>query len=76
MVRLYGAAEGHEDQEPQAADDPRSSREDDALLGDAATARKPGRQGHASLMSSTSNLANTIIGSGESPPSYLAERKG
>ncbi|KAI0717978.1 vacuolar amino acid transporter 5 [Cerioporus squamosus] len=64
MVQLYGAAEGHDDREPQAADDPRSSREDDALLGDAATARKPKRQGHASLISSTSNLANTIIGSG------------
>ncbi|RPD64134.1 vacuolar amino acid transporter 5 [Lentinus tigrinus ALCF2SS1-7] len=64
MVQFYGAAEGHEDRDPQTADDPRSSREDDALLGADATARKPERQGHASLVSSTSNLANTIIGSG------------
>ncbi|KAI0741698.1 vacuolar amino acid transporter 5 [Daedaleopsis nitida] len=64
MVQLYGAAEGHEDRDPQHADDSRSSREDDALLGPGATARKPKRDGHASLVSSTSNLANTIIGSG------------
>lgn len=67
MVQFYGAAEGHEDRDPQAEDESRTSREDDALLGDDATARKPKRQGHASLVSSTSNLANTIIGSGESP---------
>ena len=69
MVQQYGAAQGHghEDRavQQQHADDPRNSSEGDALLGDAASARKPKREGHASLTSSTSNLANTIIGSGE-----------
>ncbi|EJF64034.1 vacuolar amino acid transporter 5 [Dichomitus squalens LYAD-421 SS1] len=59
----YGATQGHRD--PQnTVDDPRTSREDDALLGADATARRPKKDGHATLTSSTSNLANTIIGSG------------
>ena len=62
----YGATVGHADHEPQnTVDDPRTSREDDALLGADATARRPKKDGHATLTSSTSNLANTIIGSGE-----------
>ena len=70
MVQQYGAAQGHEGRDTQqqhaTADDPRNSSEGDALLGAAASARRPKREGHASLTSSTSNLANTIIGSGAS----------
>lgn len=65
MVQAYGAADGRSDRDAHPPDDPRTSREEDALLGADATARRPKKDGHASLTSSTSNLANTIIGSGE-----------
>lgn len=64
MVQAYGAAERRSDRDLHHADDLRTSREEDALLGAEATARRSKREGHASLTSSTSNLANTIIGSG------------
>ncbi|KAI0794162.1 vacuolar amino acid transporter 5 [Fomes fomentarius] len=63
MAQMYGAAEGHEDRN-HTVDDSRSSREDDALLGPVATPRIHKHDGHATLVSCTSNLANTIIGSG------------
>lgn len=65
MVQLYGAAQGHAEHGESVDVEPRASREEDALLGTEATARKPKREGHATLSSSISNLANTIIGSGE-----------
>ena len=40
--------------------------ESDALLGVDASARRTKRDGHATLTSSVGNLANTIIGSGQS----------
>ncbi|KAI1793448.1 vacuolar amino acid transporter 5 [Ganoderma leucocontextum] len=64
MAQVYGAVEGRSDRDSHPADDPRISREEDALLGAEATVRRPRKDGHASLTSSTSNLANTIIGSG------------
>ncbi|KAI0766633.1 transmembrane amino acid transporter protein-domain-containing protein [Trametes elegans] len=71
MVQLYGAAQGHSGQEHDdnggavGVDvEPRASGEQDALLGGEASARKPKRDGHATLSSCISNLANTIIGSG------------
>ncbi|KAH9940826.1 vacuolar amino acid transporter 5 [Epithele typhae] len=66
MVQQYGAVQGHADRDAahDTTDDSRTSGEADALLGANATARRPKREGRATLTSSTSNLANTIIGSG------------
>lgn len=69
MVQVYGATQprAEDGDDVRAGDlDPSSSGEGDALLGPNATTRKAKkRDGHATLMSSVSNLANTIIGSGE-----------
>ena len=43
MVQQYGAAQGHAEDRHAQHDDPRSSSESDALLGEAASARKPKR---------------------------------
>ncbi|KAI9064008.1 hypothetical protein FKP32DRAFT_1591420 [Trametes sanguinea] len=67
MVQLYGAAQGHAGQSDDRGGidvEPRASHEEDALLGEEATAKRAKRDGHATLPSSISNLANTIIGSG------------
>lgn len=64
MVQLYGAAQSHADQEDGVDVEPRASHEEDALLGPDATTRRATKDGHATLSSSISNLANTIIGSG------------
>ncbi|KAI0640806.1 transmembrane amino acid transporter protein-domain-containing protein [Trametes meyenii] len=64
MVRLYGAAQGRAEAADSVDVEPRASHEEDALLGAEASMRKTKRDGHATLSSSVSNLANTIIGSG------------
>ncbi|CDO73334.1 hypothetical protein BN946_scf185008.g97 [Trametes cinnabarina] len=66
MVQLYGASQGHAGQGDRDGIDvePRASHEEDALLGAEATVKRTKREGHATLSSSISNLANTIIGSG------------
>ncbi|KAG6381647.1 hypothetical protein JVT61DRAFT_246 [Boletus reticuloceps] len=62
MVLLYGAiGTGVPHDEHRGGEE---SNEDSALLGNEAVA-KP-REGHASIISSVSNLSNTIIGSGMS----------
>lgn len=58
MVHTYGVA--RESGIEPAHDDSEAS----ALLGDAATAKRSGIEGHATLTSCVSNLSNTIIGSG------------
>ncbi|TDL23915.1 hypothetical protein BD410DRAFT_786588 [Rickenella mellea] len=63
MVQTYGVAS------PSAASDhghriETRSGESSALLGEDATPKKVLRDGHANIVSSVSNLANTIIGSG------------
>lgn len=59
MVQTYGVA-------PENNNEPadQASGEGSALLGGEATV-KHGRDGHATIISCVSNLANTIIGSGE-----------
>ncbi|KAH7913827.1 transmembrane amino acid transporter protein-domain-containing protein [Hygrophoropsis aurantiaca] len=60
MVQTYGiAATTAADPQPAVGDD-----EGSALLGSDATSRPPFKEGHATIISSVSNLANTIIGSG------------
>lgn len=61
MVQTYGVAPVN-DTEPTD----QAGGEGSALLGGDATAKKAGRDGHATIVSCVSNLANTIIGSGES----------
>lgn len=60
MVQTYGVAPVN-DSEPTD----QAGSEDSALLGGDATAKKVGRDGNATMISCISNLANTIIGSGE-----------
>ncbi|KAH9926959.1 transmembrane amino acid transporter protein-domain-containing protein [Fomitopsis serialis] len=63
MVQTYGATPAAvEERGPDLQ--PSQSGESDALLGADASARRPKRDGHATLSSSVGNLANTIIGSG------------
>jgi hypothetical protein len=60
MVHTYGVA-------PESGIEPtHNDGEASALLGGDATVKRTGRDGHASLTSSVSNLSNTIIGSGTS----------
>ncbi|TFL05364.1 vacuolar amino acid transporter 5 [Pterulicium gracile] len=57
----YGAAHAHPDYDDAAG----AGSEHSALLGAAATpSTRPQKEGHATILSSVSNLANTIIGSG------------
>lgn len=71
MVQTYGIAPNSAMEPAQAA----NSEETNALLGgDRGTTVKReagGREGHASLGSCISNLANTIIGSGESTAFWI-----
>ncbi|CCL98599.1 uncharacterized protein FIBRA_00601 [Fibroporia radiculosa] len=59
MVQTYGVAPTNE-RENVGLD----TGESDALLGAEASTSRPKRDGHASIVSSVGNLANTIIGSG------------
>jgi len=62
MVQTYGSTPAVEERGPDLQ--PSQSGESDALLGADASARRPKRDGNATLSSSVGNLANTIIGSG------------
>ncbi|KAI0064000.1 hypothetical protein BV25DRAFT_1801277 [Artomyces pyxidatus] len=65
MVQTYGVAPAREEVDSNAA--PGADSESSALLGGGGAAVGQGtakREGHATLTSSVSNLANTIIGSG------------
>ncbi|OSX64234.1 hypothetical protein POSPLADRAFT_1045325 [Postia placenta MAD-698-R-SB12] len=62
MAQTYGVAPADDHEDAQRPVD--GVGESDALLGADASARKPKREGHATLSSSVGNLANTIIGSG------------
>lgn len=63
MVQTYGVAPPN-DAEP--TQDTTAEGEGSALLGgDATPKRAVKRDGHATIISCVSNLANTIIGSGE-----------
>ncbi|KAH7927298.1 vacuolar amino acid transporter 5 [Leucogyrophana mollusca] len=62
MVQTYGVA-GSTDVEP-AYDHTTGDSEGSALLGSDAIIKPPPREGPATIVSSVSNLANTIIGSG------------
>lgn len=72
MAQKYGTAPVSATDEPTS---PHDAGESSALLGgDRDTAIKRvtvKREGKASMVSSVSNLANTIIGSGESQTHYL-----
>jgi hypothetical protein len=67
MVQTYGVAPDN-DNEPMPTNYIGATEgESSALLGgDASIKRKDKADGHASIISSVSNLSNTIIGSGES----------
>ena len=60
MVQTYGVANEHGDSTHHAPGDEESS----ALLGGDSTVKRGKLEGHATIVSSVSNLANTIIGSG------------
>jgi hypothetical protein len=60
MVQTYGIIPATEAAEPGTS----HGGEQAALLGGESPKRQVKRDGHASLISCTSNLANTIIGSG------------
>ncbi|THH32498.1 hypothetical protein EUX98_g1671 [Antrodiella citrinella] len=65
MVQSYGGVESPgRSADPTDSLIPGAAGENDALLGSDATAKKLLREGHATVLSSVSNLANTIIGSG------------
>lgn len=61
MVHTYGIA-SENDGAAHIAED----REDSALLGSDSTVSFGKTEGHATVVSSVSNLSNTIIGSGKS----------
>lgn len=61
MVQAYGSTSEVQPSSSEGA----MAREDEALLGANATAKRPLRDGNATLTSSVGNLANTIIGSGK-----------
>ncbi|KAE9399566.1 vacuolar amino acid transporter 5 [Gymnopus androsaceus JB14] len=61
MTHTYGIADSNT--ATDGGENPESS-EQSALLGNHATAKKDKRDGKANMISSTSNLVNTIIGSG------------
>ena len=65
MVQTYGVAKDPDGSHERVHDESYGG-EDSALLGDRASQRPipQKREGVASLVSSTGNLANTIIGSG------------
>ena len=64
MVQTYGVAQEDESLDP--TNHVVGEGEGSALLGDAATAKRlVKRDGNATIISCVSNLANTIIGSGE-----------
>ena len=68
MVQTYGVAENRTDTHEHVQEEPQGGESSALLGGDATPKQSRGkRDGAGSLVSSVSNLANTIIGSGTFP---------
>ena len=64
MVQTYGVAESRDDLHDNSHEDSQGERSDLLGLSSATGATTPKSDGSGTIVSSVSNLANTIIGSG------------